>query len=265
MEHCIVIRYTHPESSQGGRGSCRLDAPELVAEVQAGLHGCAKATLFLIAGILLHRFGSVDEYRLAGRGRRAPAIGALFAIAALVVAGVPPSGTFVGSAAIEESARSEGSSWTLAFMAGYSVLTGAAVLRAAARIFLGWGSDEGGPSEASSAGAEDRDTEGSTERIPAVMVVPVVITLALSVLVGVPPPAAGSAGPCSAGTARSHSGPGPYFWVRAPLPGPSELLRRQFLPRSCPHEPGGSSARRTGRRSHFCDCTAATSAITSSG
>ena len=41
-------------------------------------HGLTKAALFMCAGVLLHRFGTVDEYDLHGRGREMPVVGVLW-------------------------------------------------------------------------------------------------------------------------------------------------------------------------------------------
>src|SRR5690242_17766185 len=37
-------------------------------------HGLTKAALFMLAGVLLHRCGSVEEFELHGRGRRMPLV-----------------------------------------------------------------------------------------------------------------------------------------------------------------------------------------------
>lgn len=102
-------------------------------------HGLVKGGLFLAAGIVLSRLRSVDELALRGAGRRLPWLGVLFGAGGLALAGAPPSGLFLGEAGVQEGARPLGYGWLSAVALAVSVLTGAAVLRAAARIFLGWG------------------------------------------------------------------------------------------------------------------------------
>lgn len=98
-----------------------------------------KAALFCYSGILLHRFSSIDEMELYGRGRVMPVTGALFALSAVLLASLPPFGLFAGEAVLGESAKRAGYGW-IAFVASLAAaLTGGAVLRVAARVFLGWG------------------------------------------------------------------------------------------------------------------------------
>ncbi|MCV7060843.1 NADH-quinone oxidoreductase subunit D, partial [Mycolicibacterium vaccae] len=54
-------------------------------------HAGAKSALFLIAGILLGRYQSVDELELSGRGRGQWLLGGLYLVAALAMAGLPRS------------------------------------------------------------------------------------------------------------------------------------------------------------------------------
>jgi multicomponent Na+:H+ antiporter subunit D len=104
--------------------------------------GLVKGSLFLGIGLVVHRFGRGDELRLRGRGRGLWFAPALFLLGALGLAGVPPFGTFLDKSLIEEAARVEGYGWLPGAMTLVSILTAAAVLRAAARIFLGWGDRE---------------------------------------------------------------------------------------------------------------------------
>jgi multicomponent Na+:H+ antiporter subunit D len=148
-------------------------------------HGLAKASLFLCAGIVLHRFRSVDEAALQGRGRVAPWTGALFALGGAALAGVPPFGTFIGGAAIEEAAKKlalGGVDWAIA---ASGVLTAGAVLRIVGRIFLGWGEL---PVEPPGGGAQDEKPETDrTGTVPASMFLTAATLLVLSAVVGVLP------------------------------------------------------------------------------
>lgn len=63
-------------------------------------HGLAKSTVFLAAGRLVAERGSRRIGRLAGSLARSPADGRALLVAALVLAGLPPSGLFVAEIAI---------------------------------------------------------------------------------------------------------------------------------------------------------------------
>ena len=146
-------------------------------------HGLAKGALFIGTGILLHRHASVDEFELSGRGRSAPAVGFLFALAGLVLAGLPPAGLFVGKSLIEAELVHAGHEWVNAALAASSVLTGAAVLRAAARVFLGLGPRRGiettGPTV-----AEGPETTRRHTRTPFWMLLPAATLVGLAFLMG---------------------------------------------------------------------------------
>ncbi|MEV4441032.1 proton-conducting transporter membrane subunit, partial [Streptomyces sp. NPDC049577] len=87
-------------------------------------HAGAKAALFACTGLLLDRYGSVDEPDLHGRGREMPGVGLLFATGGLALAGLPPFGTGLGKALTEEQAG-----WAPALFVLVSAVTGGAVLR----------------------------------------------------------------------------------------------------------------------------------------
>ncbi|EYT82496.1 NADH dehydrogenase [Streptomyces sp. Tu 6176] len=146
-------------------------------------HAGVKAALFACAGILLDRYGSVDEFTLHGRARRLRGTGAVFAVGALALAGLPPFGTGLGKALSEEAV---GGPLTVVYVAA-SALTGAAVLRVAARVFLGLGprtrerEGEGGERDAdtTSGSAEEPETGRRLDKVPLTMrTVPVVLLLA---------------------------------------------------------------------------------------
>lgn len=104
--------------------------------------GFLKGGLFLAVGILVRRVGDGDELRLRGRGRGAPLAGVAFLLGALGIAGLPPFGVFPGSALIIRSAGDVGYGWVPALLTAATILTAGTILRAAARIFLGWGDAE---------------------------------------------------------------------------------------------------------------------------
>ncbi|WP_406368139.1 complex I subunit 5 family protein [Streptomyces sp. NBC_01546] len=160
------------------------------AAIYVAGHGCVKAALFGLTGVLLSQYGSVDEHGLYGRACGHRTVGLLFVLGALVLAGLPPFGSGLGKALGEED-----SGGVLA--AGYvvcSAVTGGAVLRAAARIFWGAGqrpAERPGDAETTGEGEEPevRLPEG---RPPWPMVAVPAALLFLCLLVGVLPGVAGS-------------------------------------------------------------------------
>ncbi|MBO0693099.1 MAG: hypothetical protein J2P58_09405, partial [Acidimicrobiaceae bacterium] len=102
-------------------------------------HAGAKSALFLLAGILLNRYGSVDEHELFAQGTQARWLGLAWVVAAFALAGLPPFGTALGKAVAEEAALDDGQGWLVAVFILVSALTAGAVLRVAGRVFLGLG------------------------------------------------------------------------------------------------------------------------------
>jgi multicomponent Na+:H+ antiporter subunit D len=150
-------------------------------------HGLVKAALFLVAGLLLHRFGSVDELELHGQARDLRATGAMFFAAALGLAAMPGFATFRGESGIIDAAGSIGQGWVRAIFFVSGVLTAGAVLRVWGRVFRGMGKGE----EAETAGAkkikEGRETSGSSHGIPAVMFAPACVLVLLAIALGLAP------------------------------------------------------------------------------
>ena len=130
-------------------GVALLNAPGLAgtALYVAG-HAGAKAALFALTGVLLDQYGSVDEHSLHGRARPLRwSAGLMFALGGLALAGLPPFGTGLGKA-LSEHAAGQYLGWLPAVFVLTSATTGAAVLRAGARVFLGAG---GTPQDTSTA------------------------------------------------------------------------------------------------------------------
>src|SRR5215210_824860 len=104
--------------------------------------GFVKAALFLAVGLLIIRAGSGDELLLRGRGSRAPVASGVLVAGGLLVAGVPPLGTFLGWSLLVRASADVGYGWLPAVLALAVAATGGTLLRAAARIVLGWGDGE---------------------------------------------------------------------------------------------------------------------------
>ena len=100
--------------------------------------GLVRGSLLLVVGVLIRRIRSCDE--LNARGGGLPVSGVLFAVGGLAIAGLPPVGSFFGRALIEDGATG-GYRWLPVVLTAASILSGGALLRAAGRIYLGWGAD----------------------------------------------------------------------------------------------------------------------------
>ena len=101
--------------------------------------GVLKGALFLSFGVVIHRLGTSDELALHGRGRGLLVPGALFVCSAIGLSAAPPLGTFLSSALILDS---PGYPWLSPVVAAATAVTAGTVLRAAGRIYLGWGSPD---------------------------------------------------------------------------------------------------------------------------
>ncbi len=105
-------------------------------------HGFTKGALFMLVGVLLHRFGTVDEFELHGRGRELRLAGVMFGIGGLLLSALPGVTAFFGKSLLDASALDAHYPWLPTVFVISSALTGGAVLRAAGRVFLGWGASE---------------------------------------------------------------------------------------------------------------------------
>jgi multicomponent Na+:H+ antiporter subunit D len=105
-------------------------------------HGFTKGALFMLVGVLLHRFGTVDEFDLHGRGRELRLAGVLFGIGGLLLSALPLVTAFFGKSLLDGGALELHYPWLPTVFVISSILTGGAVLRAAGRVFLGWGASE---------------------------------------------------------------------------------------------------------------------------
>jgi multicomponent Na+:H+ antiporter subunit D len=146
--------------------------------------GMVKGSLFISVGIIDHHLHDVDERRLAGRGRHLPWLAALMVAGALGLAGMPPFGTFLGKALMEEAAVETGLPWLIGLFVVVAALTSAALLRATGRVFCGLGPRGG------AGAAATRSPEEAAARHPhvhATQVVPAVGLLAGAVAVGLAP------------------------------------------------------------------------------
>jgi multicomponent Na+:H+ antiporter subunit D len=152
-------------------------------------HAGAKGALFLLAGVLLARYGTVDEASLHGRGRPHRTEGVLFGVAGLVLAGLPPSGSALGKGLAEHAVEQAGLPWAPWLFLAVSAITAAAVLRVGLRVYLGTGSAprRAGDEEHTSGEDEKPETERPLGSAPLTMLTAIVLLLAGSLGIGLIP------------------------------------------------------------------------------
>ncbi|PWI42832.1 complex I subunit 5 family protein [Streptomyces sp. ICBB 8177] len=151
-------------------------------------HAGVKAALFAVTGVLLDRYGSVDEHGLHGRARELRLGAVLFTAGGLALAGLPPFGTGLGKAVLEHAALSR-FPWLLVVFVGVSALTAGAVLRAAARVFAGAGPRprERYAGTETTGGGEEPEVRDPSRAVPAPMLAVPTILLLGALAVGVLP------------------------------------------------------------------------------
>ncbi|MFG2633883.1 complex I subunit 5 family protein [Streptomyces sp. NPDC048362] len=146
-------------------------------------HAGVKAALFACTGVLLDRFGSVDEHALQGRGRPLRATAVMFAVGGVALAGLPPFGTALGKSVAEEAV---GGPLTVVYVLA-SAITAGAVLRVTARVFLGLGPRPRDAEYETSGSDEQPETGTLLSRVPDTMTVVPALLLAAALAVGVAP------------------------------------------------------------------------------
>ncbi|MEU6258447.1 complex I subunit 5 family protein [Streptomyces sp. NPDC047043] len=166
-----------------GIGVLKPESDDGVALYLLG-HAGVKAALFACTGILLDRYGSVDEHALHGRARRLRGVAVMYVAGGLALAGLPPFGTALGKSVTEEAV---GGPLTVLYVAA-SAVTAAAVLRVAARVFLGLGPEPQDLGEYETTGSgEQPETGQRLSRVPDTMTAVPAVLLAGALAVGVAP------------------------------------------------------------------------------
>jgi multicomponent Na+:H+ antiporter subunit D len=147
----------------------------------------AKSALFLGVGALQHRRASVSETRLRGLGRGLALTGVTVVLGALVLADLPPFVSSAGHALLVEAADQAGLPWLEIVIALTVIMSSGAVLRAAGRIWLGWGASEipaAEPGTADDPGDESVDPSDTPGRVPLTMLLPPLALLAIGLGLG---------------------------------------------------------------------------------
>ncbi len=105
------------------------------AVLLAASHAAAKASMFMCAGSLLAAYGHDRIDAMAGFGTRLPITATAFALAAVSLVGLPPTGGFVGKFALVEAAVRAGAWWAVAVVLAGSLLAAAFLFHALSRAF----------------------------------------------------------------------------------------------------------------------------------
>ncbi|MHB1536696.1 MAG: complex I subunit 5 family protein, partial [Acidimicrobiales bacterium] len=161
--------------------------------------GLAKAAMFFGVGALQQRLSSVDELKLRAKGVAVPVAGVVIAIAAVVAADLPPFVSSAGKDLLGAAAGAQGLGWLEVVVAFCVVVSSGAVLRAAGRIWLGWGSSARAPSHALDSDDDPGDEDVETpRRTPVVMMAPPLVLLGVALALGLVPDITGRAAAAAA-------------------------------------------------------------------
>jgi multicomponent Na+:H+ antiporter subunit D len=149
-------------------------------------HGLTKGALFLVAGMLIHRFGSVNEIRLHAGARGMTGAFVVVVLAAASLAGAPPFGTHHAHELIDASLRDRGYGWAVYVVAFGTIVTAAAVLRAGLGIFLGVGRPPVARTIGDRADVAGFETLGKRGRTPVLLWAPAAAFLVGAAVLGTP-------------------------------------------------------------------------------
>jgi multicomponent Na+:H+ antiporter subunit D len=149
-------------------------------------HGLLKGGLFMLSGVVLFELRRIDELKLRGAGRGMPVVAGLWFASTIGLAGVPYVGAFDGHQLLDEGARSSGYPWLAAVAMVAAGVSAGAMLRAGARVFLGWGAER---DELLSPEPDEQAPErpGGIRLMIAVSAVAIVLGLVASVTPGLGP------------------------------------------------------------------------------
>jgi multicomponent Na+:H+ antiporter subunit D len=123
----------------------------------------AKSALFLGVGVVQHQRASVSEIKLRGRGHGLAVTGVTIVLGALVLADLPPFVSSAGHALLVDAADQAGLPWMEIVLALSVIASSGAVLRAAARIWLGWGDSESSRTDTGTADDPGEEAEGRSD------------------------------------------------------------------------------------------------------
>lgn len=149
-------------------------------------HAGVKSALFLLAGVLLNRYRSIDEIDLYGRVTERRFFPWLFLLGGLALAGLPPFGTGLGKSVLEDSLSKAGQHWGPGLVVLVSALTGGAVLRVGLRVCFGVGPR---PEEhdADETTGEEEEPDQPVGNVRVTMLTAILVLMAGALAVGVIP------------------------------------------------------------------------------
>lgn len=144
-------------------------------------HILVKGSLFLVGGLVEHAAGSAALHRLGGLVRRTPVLAALFGVAAMGLAGLPPSSGFVAKLSLADAGLAEGQGLVVGVSLAVSVLT----LFSMTKVWTGafWGLPP------------EQEAGGVTAAVPALRRTPRTMLLATAALVATTVAVAAGAAP----------------------------------------------------------------------
>ncbi len=99
-------------------------------------HACGKAAMFLVAGTIHHTAGHDRISQLAGAGGPVGVLVVVFALAAVTIIGLPPSGGFFAKWLLLSAALATGQWFYLLVILGGSLLSAAYIVRVLSWAFL---------------------------------------------------------------------------------------------------------------------------------
>jgi len=146
------------------------------AMLQFIAHCFAKCALFMIAGVLIHISGSTKVEDMKGIGKKHPVLMWSYIFAALSMIGIPPTGGFIAKWFLMIGAVN--SEIKVIYWLGPVILLVSALLTAGYLLPLAIKSFIPG---------EDFKDNTHNDRLPAICVVPIVVLVVLSILVGLVP------------------------------------------------------------------------------
>ena len=150
-------------------------------------HGLTKAALFMLSGVLLHRFRTIDEFDLHGKGRDVPWAVVLFAVGGLLLSAIPVVTLFFGKSLLDGAALDGGYPWLPAIFVISSIFTGGAVLRVSGRL-LGYGPSQlVDGRQAAEAREEEGEEEAPRDYTPPLMLVVPALLLLGAIVIGLIP------------------------------------------------------------------------------
>jgi multicomponent Na+:H+ antiporter subunit D len=150
-------------------------------------HGFTKAALFMLTGVFLHRFATIDEFDLHGKGREVPWAVVMFAVGGLLLSAIPVVTLFFGKSLLDGAALDAGYPWLPSIFVISSMFTGGAVLRVSGRL-LGWGPSElGDERQAAEAREEEGEEDAPRDYTPPLMLVVPAVLLIGAIVIGLIP------------------------------------------------------------------------------